>query len=154
MLTSLQQSKIFAGLELQRLETIWRRGRTAEFSPGDLVIEEGRPNDHLFVVLRGELEVFLPKTAARLTRISIARVGPGDSIGEYSFLDDQPTSASVSAKAETEVFKISQAEFEQTLNSDSATGQVVYRNLLRLLVGRLRTENQLLDLSTFAWTKR
>ena len=106
MPTRLQQSKIFAGLDARRLETIWGSGRTAEFGPGDLMIEEGQPNDQLFVVLRGELEVFLPKTPQRLTRITIASVGPGDCIGEYSFLiDDRPTSASVAAKGATEVLR-------------------------------------------------
>jgi CRP/FNR family transcriptional regulator, cyclic AMP receptor protein len=154
MPAGLEHSTVFAGLDPERLEAIWRSGRTVRFSPGDLAIEEGRPNDRLFVVLRGELEVYLPKTPERLTRISIARVGQGDCIGEYSFLDDRPTSASVAATAETEVFEISQAELERLLEGDAAAGQVVYRNLLHLLVGRLRAENQLLNLWSSASAKR
>jgi CRP/FNR family cyclic AMP-dependent transcriptional regulator len=146
VLASLQQSKVFAGLDRERLETIERSGSTAEFRPGDLVIEEGQPNDQLFVVLRGELEVFLPKTDQRLTKVSIAPVGPGDCIGEYSFFDDKPASASVVATTQAHVFKISQAEFQMILDSDANVGQVIYRNLLRLLVKRLRAENQLLNL--------
>ena len=146
MAANLQQSKVFAGLDRERIEAIERSGSRAEFHPGDLVIEEGQPNDHLFVVLRGELEVFLPKTDERVTKVSIAPVGPGDCIGEYSFVDDKPASASVVATTQAEVFKIPQTEFQRILDSDANAGQVIYRNLLCLLVKRLRAENQLLNL--------
>lgn len=146
MTAGLQDSTIFTGLEPERLEAVERAGRRATLAAGDVAIEEGRPNDRLFVVVRGELEVFLPKTPERLTRVSIARVGRGECIGEYSFVDDRPTSASVAATTETEVFTIAQADLERILASDAAAGRVVYRNLLRLLVGRLRSENQLLNL--------
>jgi CRP/FNR family cyclic AMP-dependent transcriptional regulator len=146
VLATLQQSRIFAGLDRERIEAIERSGATAEFRPGELVIEEGRPNDQLFVILRGDLEVFLPKTDERLTKVSIAPVGPGDCIGEYSFIDDKPASASVAATTHVEVFKISRAEIQRILESDADAGRMIYRNLLRLLVKRLRAENQLLNL--------
>ncbi|HSD09966.1 MAG TPA: cyclic nucleotide-binding domain-containing protein, partial [Candidatus Binatia bacterium] len=127
MRASLQQSKIFAGLDREKMDAIERSGSAAEFRPGDLVIEEGQANDQLFVILRGELEVFLPKTDERPTKVSIAPVGPGDCIGEYSFLDDKPASASVAATTQAHVFKISKTELQRILDSDASVGQVIYR---------------------------
>jgi CRP-like cAMP-binding protein len=146
LLAGLKQSEVFRGLGTAGLESLERVGSAVALDAGEIIIEEGQRVTDLFVVIRGELEVFLPKTDSRLTRIRVARRGPGDCIGEYSFVDKNPASASVAAKMPSQVFRISQAEFERKLDADPAIGRTVYRNLLRLLVARLREDNQLLDL--------
>jgi CRP-like cAMP-binding protein len=145
LLASLSQSEVFKGLDPSQLQALGQSGSTGELAAGETIIEEGRQVTELFVVLRGELEVFLPKTTSRLTRVRIARVGAGSCIGEYSFVDRNPASASVAARASTEIFRISHAEFERCLEADPPIGRTVYRNLLRVLVTRLREDNQLLD---------
>lgn len=146
LLAGLEQSEVFRGLGSPGLESLERAGSAVALDAGEVIIEEGQQVTDLFVVIRGELEVFLPETESRLTRIRVARKGPGDCIGEYSFVDKNPASASVAAKVPSRVFRISQAEFERKLDADPAIGRTFYRNLLRLLVARLREENQLLDL--------
>ncbi len=146
LLAGLKQSAVLRGLASAGLESLERAGSAVALDAGEVIIEEGERVKDLFVVIRGELEVFLPKTESRMTRIRVARKVPGDCIGEYSFVDKNPASASVAAKVPSEVFRISQAEFEQKLDADPAIGRTVYRNLLRLLVARLREDNQLLDL--------
>jgi CRP/FNR family transcriptional regulator, cyclic AMP receptor protein len=146
LISSLKQSKLFRELGTADLESLERTGSAIELDAGEIIIEEGQQVTDLFVLIRGELEVFLPKTESRLTRIRVARKVPGDCIGEYSFVDKNPASASVAAKVPSEVFRISQAEFERKLDADPAIGGTVYRNLLHLLVARLREENQVLDL--------
>jgi CRP-like cAMP-binding protein len=137
---------MFEGLGRGALEELRASGSARGLGADETIIEEGQQVADLFVVIRGELEVFLPKTKSRLRRVRIARVGPGDRIGEYSFVDKNPASASVASRIQTEVFGIPQVEFERKLEADPAFGQVVHRNLLRLLVARLREENQQLDL--------
>jgi CRP-like cAMP-binding protein len=146
LLSGLKQSRVFRGLGAASLESLAVVGSVVELEAGEIVIAEGQPVTDLFVVIHGELEVFLPKTEARLTRIRVAQAAPGDCIGEYSFVDKNPASASVAAKSASEVFRISHAEFQRKLDTDPDIGRNVYRNLLRLLVARLREGNQLLDL--------
>jgi CRP-like cAMP-binding protein len=142
----LKQSGVFKGLTSDGLESLQRIGSAVELDAGEVIIEEGQRVTDLFVVIRGELEVFMPQTESRVTRIRVARKGPGDCIGEYSFVDKNPASASVAAKVPSEVFRISQAEFQKKLDADPTIGRTVYRNLLRLLVARLREDNEMLDL--------
>jgi CRP-like cAMP-binding protein len=146
LLANLKQSKLLRELGDPGLESLENAGAAIELQPGEIIIEEGQQVTDLFVVIRGELEVFLPKSESRVSRIRVARKVPGDCIGEYSFVDKNPASASVAAKVPSEVFRISQAEFERKLDADPALGRIVYRNLLHLLVARLREENQVLDL--------
>jgi CRP/FNR family transcriptional regulator, cyclic AMP receptor protein len=146
LLASLKQSRAFRGLGAASLESLQRVGSVRELTAGEVLIEEGQEVTELFVVIGGELEVFLPKTESRVTRIRVARAVPGDCIGEYSLVDKNPASASVAAKSPSQVFTISHAEFEHALDGDPAIGRTVYHNLLRLLVARLREDNQMLDL--------
>ena len=146
LLAGLKQSQMFRGLGTASLEALALVGSVVDLDPGEIIIQEGQPVTDLYVVIHGELEVFLPKTGSRLTRIRVARAAPGDCIGEYSFVDRNPASASVAAKSAAEVFRISHAEFQRKLDGDPEIGGNVYRNLLRLLVARLREDNQLLDL--------
>src|SRR5262245_6933006 len=146
LLAGLKQSRVFRGLGDASLESIALVGSVVDLGAGEIIIAEGQPVTDLFVVIHGELEVFLPQTEARLTRIRVARAVPGDCIGEYSFVDENPASASVAAKSASEVFRISHAEFQRKLDAEPDIGRNVYHNLLRLLVARLREDNQLLDL--------
>jgi CRP-like cAMP-binding protein len=146
LLAGLKQSRVFRGLEVASLESLAVVGSVVELGAGEIIVAEGQPVTDLFVVIHGELEVFLPQTEARATRIRVARAAPGDCIGEYSFVDNNPASASVAAKSASEVFRISHAEFQRKLDAEPEIGRNVYRNLLRLLVARLREDNELLDL--------
>jgi len=146
LLAGLKQSRVFHELGAASLASLAAAGSVVELEAGEIIVEEGQAVTDLFVVIDGELEVFLPKTDSRLTRIRVARAAPGDCIGEYSFVDKNPASASVAAKSASEVFRISHAEFQRKLDDDPDIGRNVYRNLLRLLVARLRQDNELLDL--------
>ena len=146
LLANLKQSELFRELGDAGLDSLEKAGDAIELEAGEIIIEEGQQVTYLFVVIRGELEVFLPKSESRSSRIRVARKVPGDCIGEYSFVDKYPASASVAAKVPSDVFWIAQAEVEQKLDADPALGRIVYRNLLHLLVARLREENQVLDL--------
>lgn len=145
-LSTLGHVPLLEGLDPERLEALESAGSTREVEAGEILVAEGRPVEDLFIVLRGELEVFLPKSPSRLARNRIARLGAGACVGEYSFVDKDRASASVAARVPTRVFAIPQVEFERRLGADPALGRTVYRNLLRLLVARLREANERLDL--------
>ena len=146
-LEGLLRSKLFHDLALEDVRRIGERGSTRTLEAGQALIEEGQTNTQLYVVVRGELKIYLPPSQARFTQVNLGKLGPGDCIGEYSFIDKRPASASVSAQQQTEVFQIAQAEFERILQSDPGVGKAVYKNLLHLLIARLRRENQFLDFS-------
>ncbi len=139
-------SRLFARLDPAKLGKIHGKGRVRELAPGESLVDELAPNSDLFVVLQGTLEVCLPHTAERFTKLVVDTIGPGDCIGEYSFIDKQPASASVVALEPAKVFAIAHDAFEEVLRSDSVVGHAVYENLLRLLIERLRRELASLDL--------
>ncbi len=125
---------------------IYEAGGVKTFGAGETLIVEGQINTTLFVVLRGEVEVCLPRTDDRFTSVKLARLGPGSCVGEYSFIDRKPTSASVVSCASSEVFLLSNDALSRVLAGNTGLERTIYRNLLVLMIERLREDNAALEM--------
>lgn len=143
-------SVVFRGLTLDELEPVLSASEILTRKPRDLVVREGTVGDGLYVVLEGEVEVFLPEQAAgggkRASRIRLNRLGPGRCLGEYGVIDDQPSSASASAITATRLWFLPKAEFRKLVERHDRVGRIVYGNLLRYLITRLRGKDKELDI--------
>ncbi|HYI13373.1 MAG TPA: cyclic nucleotide-binding domain-containing protein [Thermoanaerobaculia bacterium] len=89
--------RYFTEAERDRIESIGEVKRMAE---GAFLIRSGEIDSTLFAVEDGHLDI-LGLDDGRQT--ILATVGPGDVIGEVSFIDDSPRSVSVKAGEETTV---------------------------------------------------
>ena len=94
-------SVVFKGLSAADLDTVLSASELVLRKPKELILSEGSPTDGLYVLLEGEVEIFLPQRtssgAQRPSRVRLNRLGPGRCLGEYGVIDDQPSSASVEA---------------------------------------------------------
>ena len=61
-------------------------------------------------------------------------------------IDDQPSSASAEALAPAKLCFLSKAEFRRLVERHDRLGRIVYANLLRYLVSRLRSKDKELDI--------
>lgn len=146
VLEILKTTEIFDGLEDDGYAAFNSAGEVIEFAAGNEVITEGQVKKVLYIVLDGQVEIVLPQQTPtpdleREDSVELAQLSKGDCLGEYSLIDDQPASASVIAKEQTHLFSISKDSFESVLNANDAIAKTVYKNLLTILVNRLRDHN-------------
>ncbi len=146
ILDILKTTEIFAGLEETAFTPFNSGGEVIEFSTGNPVITEGQTEKFLYIVLDGLVEVYLPHQTPnpeleRENTIELTELTKGDCFGEYGLIDDQPASASVIAIEQTKLFKISKDSFESILGSSDTIAKTIYKNLLTILVNRLRDNN-------------
>jgi CRP/FNR family cyclic AMP-dependent transcriptional regulator len=118
-------------------------GRREEIPAGTVLIHEGQAVDTLYVLLDGTLVV----STAVLGDKEIAKLSSGDVVGEMSFIDDRPPSATVRALDRSLVLSIPQAELARKLHQDVGFGSRFYRALAILLSSRLRGTVQQLGYS-------
>ena len=148
--TILAGSVVFKGLTAAELDPVLAAAELVTRKPKELVLSEGSPTDGLYIVLEGEVEVFLPERAAsgahRPSRVRLGRVGVGRCLGEYGVIDDQPSSASVEALGPVKLCFLSKAQFRRLVERYDRVGHIAYANLLRYLVSRLRAKNKELDI--------
>ena len=103
---------------------------------GTVLIEEGGTVDFLYILLDGELRV----TAGHQSR-PIATLLSGEIIGEISFVDSRPRSATVKASRDSHVLSISRHLLDKQLTEDTAFAARFYFALATLLAARLRNTN-------------
>jgi len=89
----------------------------------------------LYIVLDGLLSVY---TVRPDCEIEIARLGAGEMVGEMSFIDARPPSATVKAIKESLVLAIPRSQLVSKLAQDSDFASRFYRALAIFLSDRLR----------------
>ena len=145
----LQKMKLFKGLPDDELEVIGPFGKRVKFERNQTIIKEGASKPGLHVLISGEIEVLLPKNNTsnkRLSNIHLCKMERGDYFGEYSLIDNEPASASVVAKENCLIFYISCSNFEKLIEAHKVIGGKIFRNMLEVLVKRLRNYDQELDM--------
>lgn len=130
-------AKVLHILGLMRDEDIgWiaQTGLRVSLSPGQPLVEEGVRNHFIHFILGGAFLVTSRSTGER--QISVMQ--RGEVIGELSFLDARPPSATVRAVRPAQVLAIARSEVARKLELDLGFAARFYRALGITLATRLR----------------
>ena len=103
---------LFEGLSPEELRWIAEAAEARTFTEGECLFEIGEPGRSLFIVTAGTVQVLHPHRSASF---ALARVGPGEFIGEMSLLDDSPRSATAKAICDVEALVLDKADFHRLL---------------------------------------
>ncbi|NJL47368.1 MAG: cyclic nucleotide-binding domain-containing protein [Leptolyngbyaceae cyanobacterium SM2_5_2] len=122
-------------LEDEDVDWLISTGQRRELQPGDVLIQEGQLCEDIFLILDGCLEV----SVGALNQQPIAQLASGEVVGEMSFVDGQPPSATVSALEPTIILAISWHQAKTKLQQDIWFASRFYKALAMLLSSRLRS---------------
>lgn len=141
---SLGGNRLFHRLNEHECALIEHAGQWIQARKGQAIITEGKANKALYLVMEGSVDVRISDSMGM--SMDLATHGPGMMIGEYSFIDGLPAAASAVATSDSVLFMIGHDRLNTMLEKYDRIGRVVYRNLLAVLVERLRASNAELDL--------
>jgi NTE family protein len=96
---------------------------------------QGDPGDSLYLIVDGLVEVWLEGDGGRQL---IARLRPGDAVGEMALLTGEPRTASVVAAVPTEILELD----ARTCAAVVAEHPVVLKNVAQMLVERQKFTNR------------
>ena len=117
--------------------------------PGNVIIEEGAVQTEVFVVVSGKLEVRAKQDDG--SEITLAQVGPGETLGEISLFVPGPAAATVTAVEFSQLWRIADADLMEFMQENPGAGNVLLRTLASILAQRLRQMNpRAFGLSTYA----
>ena len=102
---------------------------------GETVMMEGEPSTEAYVVERGLLDV---RRAAASEGLALARLGPGDWVGEMGLLLDEPRSATVVAATDAQLRRVTRHDLGHVLAEDKDRTE----ELLRQLARRVKAANE------------
>lgn len=108
---------------------------------GEVLINEGESSNSIFVLRVGELAIYKYDKEAALHNL-IGHVQAGELVGEMSFLDNLPRSATVKANTDCVLSLINRHDFDKLISSQDALVQT----LVKTLSERLRKTNRKIHL--------
>jgi CRP-like cAMP-binding protein len=124
---------IFGQLTDSDVDWLASQGRRVRLPKGSVLIREGVPVDALYIVLDGELVVVQEQTKRQ-----IASLGAGEIVGEMSFIDARPPSATVRAATDVVVYMVEKQRLQQGLDDNIAFAARFYRAVATFLSDRVR----------------
>jgi CRP/FNR family transcriptional regulator/CRP/FNR family cyclic AMP-dependent transcriptional regulator len=133
---------LLARLASEDVRTLAQRGRVRNYGSGSVLFHEGEPGDSLHVVVEGRIRVAVVSPTGE--EATVAYIGPGDCVGEFSIFDNRPRSATAIAAEKTKTFVVTRDGFVEWLTERPQAALALLETLsLRLR----RADENLADLA-------
>lgn len=110
----LATAPLFKPLDRKQRLDLARRFTAADVAAGSEIIREGNAGRGLFVLLHGEVDV---SKRDGEEKVLLATLGPGDVFGEISLLNDEPTTATVTAAVHSTVLLLEREVFRRLVDA-------------------------------------
>lgn len=122
------------GMRDEDVVWLFQVGTRKIIKPGTALIQEGVRPRAVFIVIRGSFNVAVELLADE----PLAKLKAGELIGEISFLEGSPASATIVADEESVVLAIDSEELSDKLREDTAFAARMYRAFALVAERRLR----------------
>lgn len=116
------------------MEWLVAHGNVRRVRKDAVLIREGGEIDSIYILLDGKLSIVRSSISGE-----IARLNPGEVLGEISFVDSRAPSASVIALQDAQVLAIPRDVLKQKLAEDTGFAARFYHAIGAFLADRLRT---------------
>ncbi len=114
MITNLlRHSAILGAVDPSKRESLMARFTTRSFAPGQVIVEEGKDSDGIFLIASGAVQV--TKSDKDGDSVLIAALGPGEVVGEISLVLRRPAMATVTAEHPTVAFTLKREHFQDVI---------------------------------------
>jgi CRP-like cAMP-binding protein len=122
---------LFSMLTAEQAQSIADAVVKRRFRRGELVVEQGRKSNALFILLNGRARVLTSDSRGR--EVILAVLEAGDYVGEMSLIDNDPHSATVRAEIQTDMLVLQRSDFARCLPENSTLSYAILRGLVRRL---------------------
>jgi CRP/FNR family transcriptional regulator, cyclic AMP receptor protein len=137
---SLRDVPFFRHLTEEEREELEELLEPAGFEAGETIFEEGGPEERLYVITAGSVEVYKMVLPGR--RQTLATIEAPTVVGEMGLLTEPRAAASVEARTPIRAYAIDRDRFLERLDEDSAAACKVVHEIGRTLANRLARTNE------------
>jgi len=127
----LKKVEIFSHVPAEVMDEIARQIHITTFQPDETIINKGDKGNSMYIIFTGHVKVHDGEFV-------VATMKDGNFFGEFSLLDDEPRSLSVTAVLTTTTGTIEQQDFFSMQSKYPG----VTRDIIRAMLQRLRGQNQ------------
>ena len=123
---ALRNVPMFASLDDSKLKLLSFTSEWVEYQPGDSLCREGEKGEEAFVIMSGEVDIYVESKNGPLW---VTSHFAGEIVGETAIVCDVPRTATVVAKGELTVLKITKEVFMQLIEGYPEVAIAVIRDL-------------------------
>lgn len=124
-----------ADLKEEDRELLSSYGEFVPASPEHDLIEQGWPQEHLYLLISGQLEV---RRIGLEKDVLIGVINPGEAVGETSVFDPGPASASVRPREFSQLWRIDRDNLNSYLADNPGAGMILLVGIATALSQRVR----------------
>ncbi len=128
----LSKTKIFAKSDKLILFDIANVLREKNVKKEKVILKKGDIGNAMYIIVKGSVRVHDGNHV-------LSKLSQGSVFGEYSLIDEETRSASVTAEEESTLLKLSQEDFYALVSKN----QEILNSVLKVLIGRMRNMNAL-----------
>jgi aspartate ammonia-lyase len=132
----IKETGLLKGLDKEELMLIARNIEIGEFEPGSLLFTENSPRKYVYIIYKGEVELFKTSPYGEEKRLSFFR--KYDFLSEGALMDDYPHSTSARALIKSTIFTISREQFEALFDEKPHLAAKVLSHVARVISRRMR----------------
>jgi CRP-like cAMP-binding protein len=122
---------IFSALSAHQLAQLADAVTKRRVKRGELIVEQGKKSNALFILLSGRARVVMIDRRAREVILDV--LSAGDYVGEISLIDGKSHTANVQAEVQCDLLVLGHAEFTRCLNENHAMSNSVIKGLVQRL---------------------
>ncbi len=139
--SALKKQVLFSDLTDAELGMMAQKVVTENHAKGTSIFREGEPTKGLYLVRRGKVEI--SKATPDGWKQTLAVINENHMFGELSVIEDKKThGADATAMEDTEVFRITLADFKALENSDTAMMYKIMKTIARIASKNVHTMNE------------
>lgn len=128
------------GWELSDWHDLMAGAEDIKLGDGEILLRRGETSSDLYFLVRGNLEVSVPR-ADSISISPVIAIGPGSVVGEMAFFDKRGRSASVWSQGASELLRLRRDGFETFKKDHPALACDLLYGIGRILATRLRRQN-------------
>jgi CRP-like cAMP-binding protein len=127
---------IFQGFTVDEYEQVLALLEQEAYAKGDVIIDEGKSQQDLWIVVKGSCEV-VKMNKSKVER-QLATLETGAVFGEMSFFQKAPHSATVRALTAVKVLRLTRERFEQLQTGSPSAANKIAVSVLAVMAQRIR----------------
>lgn len=136
--TVLSQVEFFEGLSDRQLASIAELCEEVSCQQGEILFFEGHQAEDLFVLLEGEIDIFI-RLSSRPERVTMSVISePGQIFGWSGLVAPYYYTASALCETDTRALAINGQALIKVLEQEPAMGSIVFQRLTEVISTRLR----------------
>jgi len=141
-INALESVPLFARLTNEEIQSIVDKGDLIELDGNEVLFEEDSEGRDIYLLVDGKItiESIIPGASIQKTK-EFYTMKPNDVIGEFSYVDSAPRSATARAKRPSKLLHIRADALDALFEENKALGYKFMTNIAKTLCGRIRNAN-------------